>query len=262
MIPISDTTIFTKRIFLMIDSVLLRAAVFDTQSLTAEKSTLDFFGPRPDSCSEPVTSAHEGELTRRLLSNQNARALILEELGLAPSTNWALEVTRPFTSQNNKPGDIDCVLCDLKRPDRSVALEFKRVKVVAAESGDQHINRIDALGRGAAQANALAQVGFSRTFLSLIAVVDGRKDRMNNFAFRGASVGTFKRLVCASLEMPLTPEVGILYVELVQPVEAEFEVAGAVAVGTLRGARHHEQSQWFTNVVQRFMSETEGHRQD
>jgi hypothetical protein len=239
----------------MEDLVALRSTVFDTQRLATGTSSLRFFGARDGRCSDRLTDENEATAVRRIFGDPNSRTLILEELGMQATTKWALEVTSPFTSQNHKPGDIDCVLCDQNQPQRAVALEFKRAKVVTEDVGDQSVNRIHALSRGTAQANSLARLGFNRTFLVVLVLIDGRQERTNNFAFRGASDATFGRLVSTALEMPLAPEVGILYIELVQAVEAPFSVAGSVSVGLLRSATPREQGQFFTSQVQNFMSE-------
>ena len=73
-------------------------------------------------------------------------------------------------------------------PDLAVTAECKRLKVLARRNGTDHENRIEALGRGVAQVNALSNLGIHRTFLVVILLVDGRNRTENNVLFRRALV--------------------------------------------------------------------------
>ena len=236
--------------------IALRSIVFDTQVLRPGMTTLHFFGERVEHPGvDSVTSPVEAVILKWLLETPATRGLILDELGLDSHSKYSIGVRSPFTSRDTKPGDIDGILCDLSRPHESVALECKRVKVTTLDQGDQRINKLSEFGRAYHQANGLARLGFNRAFLTAIAVVDGRDDPRNNFVFRGTSTQTFRRLYDVAWEIPLAPEVGLLYVEIAQPVAAAVSTAGMLSVGVLRAPPRIEQGHHFSELVRNYLIE-------
>ena len=236
--------------------IALRSIVYDTQTLQAGRAEVSgFFSRRLPRFSESIATLTETEILRYLFDWSWSRALILAELGLTDRTKHALSVGAPFAIRNLKPGDVDAVLCDLQQPAQSVALECKRVRVVSSESGSNRVNRLENFGRAHDQANALAKLRFHRTFLTCIALADARLEPVPNFAVRGVSSATFQRLFDTAMSMPLEPEVGVLYIEFSQPVEASIDTAGCLSVGTLRLPRSQDQGEYLTSRVVNFMTE-------
>jgi hypothetical protein len=230
--------------------------VYDTRTLRAGETQVGgFFTHRTESSAESVARLTEREIVQHLFESSVARALILDELELSRNALHALHVMAPFTYGRQKPGDIDALLCDSAEPHHAVALECKRVKVIGSDSGTDRVNRLDDFGQAHDQANALAKLRFNRTFLACIAIVDARLRPVPNFALRGTSTATFGRLFDTAMTMPLVEEVGVLYIEIDQPVHAPIEQAANVSVGIFRESRRQEQEGQSTARIANFMRE-------
>ena len=95
-----------------------------------------FFGVSPypfvDGSSR-VTEFDEKPLVRWLMLTFLSRVLILEQLGLPSDAWYRPEVVQPFYAPGE--GDIDLILCPPLSPHLAMALECKRVKVEAVNTG-------------------------------------------------------------------------------------------------------------------------------
>jgi hypothetical protein len=143
-------------------------------------------------------------------------------------------------------------------PDRAVALECKRVRVRAGAEGAQKVNRLEDVRDAPEQVNGLCRIGFSRTYLMVVAIVHDLSDPEYNFVSRGLREDTFTRVIRATEELPLDPQAGILYVEVAQPLPITRERSGVVCAGVLKPARVVEQAQELTARVERFLESRSG----
>ncbi|HEU0203203.1 MAG TPA: hypothetical protein VFR86_22565 [Burkholderiaceae bacterium] len=193
----------------------LRCVAYDSQELVPGATRLEFFGAEPRLASHSATQRTESELVVWLMAGTAVRRLVLEELGLTASAKSFATVRAPFIENSNlKPGDIDLIACDTTRPDQAVVVEFKRVKVVGDDE-TENVNRLSALAGVAPQLKGLHALGFARTHLGAIAIVDGRGKESSHFLFRSTSDATYTRLMRAMESLQLPPEIGLLYVEII-----------------------------------------------
>jgi hypothetical protein len=224
--------------------------VFDTQPFS---SRVSFYGDRVG-LSPTVTGLAESEIVKLVFETPMFVSLVLDELSLPGATSYSLTVRSPFTTPSEKPGDIDVLLASEQAPNNGVALECKRVKVRTSTDGDQRINKLEAFGASYDQANALHALGFGRTFLTAISVVDGRFEPERNFLFRGASPQTFQRLFETAVAVPLDGGIGVLYIELAQPVSAPIQSAAVFSVAVIREAGRREQSSATTGMIAKYLA--------
>jgi hypothetical protein len=235
--------------------VELRCVAFDTQTLRAGVTRLEFFQAEAPGHVDLATDLKEPELVKWLMADFGVRALILEALSLSAAAESYTEVRSPFIADpNRKPGDIDLLACEVSRPDQAVVVECKRVKVRAA-GGSERINRLEALSGADAQARELYRLGFSRTYLCVIAVVDGRGNDDQNFLFRGTSDTNYKRIIEFAWGVTLPEEVGLLYVEIVQPVQRAIAEAGMVCAAVPKAAKPRVQPEHLTACVDNYVRE-------
>ena len=122
--------------------------------------------------------------------------------------------------------------------------------VTTAES--ERVNRLESLGRAASQVKALHKLGFSRTYLGVIVIVDGRSNDRSNFLFRGLSDAKYSSVVEIAGGLPVPAEVGVLYVEIVQPVDDVLENAHMVCVAVPREPQQRPQSERLTTMIDNF----------
>lgn len=234
--------------------IKLKAVAVDRQTLHPGDSTVEFFGDRmPNDNVDDVTAANEDMIVASLFKMPRSRELMLEVLGLTDPVLYAFKATRPFTTADKKPGDVDVILAAADAPQRSIALECKRVKVRPDYSGGERVNKVHRFQKSSIQANALATLGFSQTFLTAVAVVDGRGNDTSTFTARGMSDASFTALFQVSLDIPLTAGIGVLYIEIVQPVHAAIDESFFLTAAVLREAQCREQTQDFTALLRNYL---------
>ncbi len=230
----------------------LEAVAYDTLAIGPGQSTGTFFQDRTQSAPDE-TGRPEKELVRWLMAEPIPRSLLLKKIALDGAAKDAQGVIRPFiTNPETPPGDIDLLLAVPNAPHRAVALECKRVRVRAGENDGQRVNRLEGVGRAVVQVEGLCKIGFSLTYLAMIAIAHDLSDTDYNFLFRGPRETTFTRIVHVLEELPLPEPVGILYVEIAQPVSASIDTAAVICAGILRRARVCDQTNDLSMTVARF----------
>ena len=122
----------------------------------------------------------------------------------------------PFTQSQAFPGDIDLLLLQPEHPDRPVAFECKRVKIIAQEGGAPIVNRLSELDRGILQAGAYRALGFHQTYLLVILLDDGRVMKTPNIMFRYNDTAPIDKVFNIPWHKNLHPDVGVVYVRINQ----------------------------------------------
>jgi hypothetical protein len=222
--------------------------------------TLSFFTQESDGTelAPSVRDVHEGAIVKWLLGHQQCRWLICSQLGLPATVVHRVCVTEPvLEKRNTKPGDIDWLCGDPERPDLALAAECKRVKVLARKEGEDHVNKIESLRDGVVQVNALAGLGIHHTFLVILLVVDGRVRTENNVVFRGVADAKFRDIYDFPLRDKLADEVGLVFIEIVQPSARSINGMGSVGICVDRPAKPREQTTTMTNRIRAVLNRPE-----
>ena len=213
------------------------------------------FAERQGVASESAVALAEPELVDTLLGIPQVRHFLLAKWGLSDYATYRTRVVQPFVEEpNRKPGDIDLFAADSGHPDQAVVSELKKVKVRSGSSElDQRVNGLDGATDGVLQANALGKMEFSRTWLSLLVIADGRGRTNVNMAFRGPSGRTIGRIYDFAQCFRLDPGIGLCVIESVQTTNCSIDTCGAVGFGVLRAPAFRKQSTDLTSKVQRFV---------
>lgn len=209
--------------------------------------------------SSRVTEFDEKPLVRWLMLMYQSRALILGQLGLPGDAWYRPEVVQPFYAPGE--GDIDLILCPPLSPHLAMALECKRVKVEAVNAGQDRINKLRGVGGGVHQANALynGRYPFSQTWLCILTEVEASQDE-RNFPNRGvrphttpqegdAGRPTFRQIVEFPGRDDLHRDIGIVFVEIVQPQGLSIDRQATVRVCAYRRAECRDQLDAVTKRV-------------
>ena len=195
----------------------------------------------------------------------SARQLILQELGMPINAFVASEVTEPFTQSNKKPGDIDALICAPDRPNHAMAIECKKVSVVALNTRQDVVHKVEKIGKGVSQANALRELGFYETYLAVVTVVDGRARVGYNALSRGIGDSThdthlgahthktLKRIYEFPRREDLHDDIGIVFVEVIQPTGKSIDEKFGVCVCVDKRATLQGQSDRRTNQVREYV---------
>lgn len=237
--------------------VKLRSIAFDTGTVGPGTTSLQFFQDEPVTRPDVASDSPEPAIVQWLINHFRTRNILLEELSLSVAALTYGGVRDPFTSPNKKPGDIDFLACESDRPDQAVAVECKKVKVRIG-GGAERINRLEALGGADSQARALFGLGFHRTYLGVVVVVDGRANADNNFLFRGVSDSGYRRILEFAEDVSLPEHVGILYAEIVQSVQRSVADAAVFSVAMAKEAKPRLQTERITTLVHNFARSQRG----
>lgn len=243
---------------------------FDTAHISAGTypaggTLAKFFRDDPSVNRESITDKNERELVDQLFTQYEFRALLFPELGLRPDSFYRTHVTTPLIDDpQEKPGDIDVLICERERPDEAVALECKRVKVVAVSAVDDDLNKVHDIKDGAAQTKAMAtRMRFHRTFLAILVQVDGRNRRDFNTLMRGLNPRatfdgeqtTLKRIYEFPQSGMFHEDVGFVFIEVIQPTGKSFEDNGGICLRVHKNAKRLAQPDNLTNRISSIIGE-------
>lgn len=180
-----------------------------------------------------ITSMTEEQTIQWIFRRPDLREIVIDGLGMEVRSNAYIQIQDPIiTNSNEKPGDIDLLFVP-SNPCLAVALEVKRVKVVAMDSGaneQDKRNKIQGLGAAVSQVNALAKMGFHRTYLAVVIQTDGRTRTSENVLFRGPRQDTIEMVVDFPRREALDEHVGVIFLHVVQPNGKDINEAGRFGV--------------------------------
>jgi hypothetical protein len=208
----------------------------------------------PDS----VASRLEDPIIGWLLAS-SARELFLAAFQFAPTSSTARSVRKPFIhDSNSKPGDIDLVICRTSIPSQITAVQAKGVKVRAISWEEDKVNRLQDLEDAVEQANRTRAIGFYKTYLLVLILCDARERRHHNIPGRKATAGTFNRIWQFPEREQLHHDVGLVFVEIVQPTKRAIHSMATVAVAVAQTATPQEQRPSLTDKVAELVASEEG----
>jgi hypothetical protein len=206
-----------------------------------------------------VTEFDEKPIVRWLMMCPPSRQIILDELGLPPNAFFAPEVVQPFFMPGI--GDIDLILCPDLAPNRALALECKRVKIESVNIGEDKINKLHKVAGGVHQANELYNgFGFFQTYLAIITEVEASGQDERNIPTRGirshttpqrgdTKTTTFRQIVEFPGRSELHEDIGILFIEIVQPSRLSIDKQATIRVCVYRRAARRDQLDSVTNRI-------------
>jgi len=247
----------------MAEVLIYRQISFDTARVTSSQSPFcpTLFEatryPYIDG-STRVTEFEEKAIVRWLMLCPASRHIVFDELGLPPAAFYGMEIVRPFYASGE--GDIDLILCPRGSPNRAVALECKRVKVEIVNAGQDKINKLQGVAEGVRQANKLykGRLAFFQTYLAIITEVAAPAQEGEDIPMRGlrphstpqrgdTKSTTFRQIVEFPGRDDLDDEVGIVFIEVVQPSRLTIDSQATVRVCVYRRAEKRDQMDTVTN---------------
>lgn len=251
------------------ECLIYRQVSFDTAHVSLDQpGSATFFDAAPnpsmDDSSARVTAFDEKPIIRWLMLCPFSRQIIFEELGLPPDAFHRPEVVQPFYAPSE--GDIDLILCPRLSPHQAVAFECKRVKIESVNIGEDKVNKLRDVAGGVRQANKLynGNAAFFQTYLAIIIEVDASGQGEINIPNRGirsdttpqhgdTRTTTFKQIVEFPGRAELHDDVGIIFIEIVQPSHLSIDKQVSVRICVYRRAERRDQLTGVTNRVIKIM---------
>lgn len=176
---------------------------------------------------------------------------------MAPSVLAWCEVVQPFYCPGER--DLDLILCDPQSQNEAVAIECKLVKVEIVNPESDDMNKLNDAAKGVRQANGLyGRFAFHRTYLAIITAVEASQQVEWNVPTRGlrsdsspdyGDSRTFKRIVEFPGREDLRPEIGIIFVEIVQPSGISIDKRATVRACVDYPAQPRPQADAVTNRI-------------
>lgn len=252
----------------MTEIVTYRQTSFDTARIVpGQPVRATFFDVPPyplvDGATQ-VTAFDEKPIIRWLMLCPPARELILTELGLSGSVLHFPEIVQPFYAPGQ--GDLDLIVCPQLAPQLAVVLECKRVKVETVNEGQDRINKLQDIAGGVRQANELynGKHAFYQTWLAIITEVAAVGQDERNIPTRGVrshstpqrgdtARTTFRQIVEFPGREKLHKEIGILFIEIVQPSRRSIDAQATIRVCAYRRAATRDQRDTVTNRMMEIM---------
>ena len=240
--------------------LICKRIAFDTHTQLAgvsipQGTVLSFFRDVDYLNNNDVTKKAEEEVIKWLLASP-ARNLFLSELeaGLSPFIDYS--VKQPvIENPQNKPGDIDMLICPGNRPDIAIALQCKPVVVKALnEEDDDDPRKLPKLMDLVIQANEQRnKLGFYRNYLVVLILVDGRKKITHNTLFRGTNPETFQKIYKFPDKEKVHKDVGIIFIEIAHPAGKHYDQQAVVDICFDREAVRLNQIPRLTNRIEDLM---------
>ena len=193
--------------------------VFSDRQRIDGSSTISFFvsNPEPD-VSVTKTFENEDEAVNWLMANNDFRRMLFSNLfPFSDSVKYHCGVREPITVPNKMPGDIDILIYEKEGWNNAIGIECKIVKSESRENQRPKINKVTSVQKkGTIQANGYANIGFSRVYLLIILLDDGRHYKNPNVMFRTTPIDELKELFGFDWPTKMNDEVGIIYVHVNQ----------------------------------------------
>lgn len=200
----------------------------------------------------------EPELVDTLCRDSMLRRWLFSPFLTGPQDTHFLRV--PFAElATPKPpgGDVDAVLLPAGDAGRAVAYQVKRVKVSDTTFHTLMPGKLGEIRKAVQQANATLSLGFSRVVLAVLVVTDGRSRAEFNFAFRGPT-GEIMGTIHRALDLTdLHQDIGVVRIEITQPIDKDFTLAGGIGGRYIRDPAPRDQSASLTVALQRYAASHE-----
>lgn len=174
-----------------------KTITFDTNTLSADVPILthEYFKDHYAVDGNNVTKEVEEAIIKWILGSP-AKELFLSELRVGHNSFIDYNVKQPIIENpQKKPGDIDLLICPEYKPTLAIAFQCKRVVVKALNQEDDVVRKLPKVVDLVTQANEQRkQLGFHRSYLVILIMVDGSKKLNYNILFRGCNQETFQKI--------------------------------------------------------------------
>jgi len=200
---------------------------------------------------ESLVDISEGDLLKLLLGDPTRRFFDYEGFPRDPVFKDGVDLAGV---PGGFVGDVDVLGCNLTQPDLAVAIQAKRIKFDAWDIERGSPKKLQELKKAYKQANRDAQIGFSLVYLYVFVVVDSREQNRGNTTYAGIST-KLRALVDRAISLSeLHDRVGLIQIELAQPMDYAPLLVGTFGSTIRRLARPVLQTPKLTEWVKQKMS--------
>ncbi|HET7460528.1 MAG TPA: hypothetical protein VFJ82_04745 [Longimicrobium sp.] len=200
-----------------------------------------------------ATGIPEAELVRWLIGDSPGVRILAAEIGLQSEALALFQTpTDDVCPGATAPGDIDLLIVPNDDRAETIAFECKRVLIPPLAFDTGLPGKLNDLKKGVRQANALARLGFSQTYL-LVAMVTDARGQSGEFWWSGPTPDLVRVIDDHSAFRGLEPGVGLVIVEATQSVDREIHMSGHIGVRVERKPAVREQAVDLTQRIARYI---------
>jgi hypothetical protein len=219
-------------------------------SLPIDDRQVYTFFQETDENESSVTELTEDQALRWVIEHPQFRNTFCRRfLPEAKTVRSFYGLQHPFTSPNNKPGDIDLLLVDPGNPHLGISFECKRVKARSQDTAPPRINNVTAIRHGIKQANAYQSLGFHQSYLLILLLDDGRTLETPNVMFRYNKSTQLNAIYDIPLNESIHPDVGVVYIRINQMTGKSIEHSVSLGLCVDKQAGKLEQTPQMTNKI-------------
>lgn len=176
-----------------------------------------------------ITNLTEQEMVKWLFNNDGVNQIISEDLCNADAEDiyFALEVSEPLLNKEDQKiiGDIDAILIPKNNPEKSVIIEFKRIKINTSINQIVKANKIQTTkNKGFSQIKKLRKFNYYKTYLGVIIEDDARNVNSANTIIRDSEGSDVDSIYNINKESELEKDAGLFFIKIVQPTGENFGV--------------------------------------
>lgn len=225
--------------------------ISDKQRIDGKSSVSFFVNNLEPDVSVTRTFESEDETVNWLMSNTDFRRVLFSKV--LPSSNsvqYHCGVKEPITVANMMPGDIDILLYEKASSDNAIGIECKIVKSESFKNLPPKINKVTSVQKkGTKQANGYAEIGFSRVYLLVIILDDGRNYKNPNVMFRTTPSKWLNELYGFDWKTRMNDDIGIIYVFVNQFTSNHINQTKGLGLRVERDANLRKQNESLTRKI-------------
>jgi len=218
----------------------------------------EFFGDS-DKSDFSITVFNEDEIVDWIASNSLIIELLVNELCGIPliEVDYKLRVKQPLLDLNeqNIIGDIDMIIIPKSHPEKSVIIEFKRVKVSSLVNGGSKLNKLrSAKNKGFSQIKKLIKFKYWKTYIGLIIEDDSRNIKTINTLTRTTIDQNIKKIYNINEKNELEEKAGLFFLKISQPTSEDFRLRFNFGICIDKHAQEQTQSNLTNKKIKRLVN--------
>ena len=196
------------------------------------------------------TRKHEPEMVEWLTSKSFFRSLMCSVLRIPFYSTFNTNIRKPIiTKAHSKPGDIDILISDRNYPNRSIAIECKKINVELDNDGNDNVNKIKKIQDCKYQIKGLLELGFHKCFLAVIIANNGMKYEKVNYFARNITDQSFQEVYKFPGREEIDKRAGIIFIDLIQPTGESLNNRGVLSICVDKYAVSQVQSEALTQKI-------------
>lgn len=224
--------------------------ISDRQPITGASKISFFVNNLEPDVSVTRTFENEDDVINWLMNNNSFKQMLFRKLFSSSSVIYHCGVKEPITEPKKKPGDIDILLYKEGNESNAVGIECKIVKSESLENQPPKINKITSVQKkGTKQVDGYVKIGFSRVYLMVILLDDGRHYKNPNFVFRTTPTEELKELYNFDWNTKMNKDVGIIYTYVNQLTSNHINQKKGLGLRIEREAKERFQNKELTEKI-------------